>query len=193
MEVYLIRHTTPQIEKGICYGQSDILLADTFQKESSKLLEYLPDKIDTVYSSPSSRCMKLAELIKPDQKITQDKRLMEMNFGDWEMKKWDEIDKPELNKWMADFVNEKATGGECFEELHQRVKSFFNENMLEAPNAADSVAVITHGGVIRSVLCQVLEIPLRNAFKIPIDYGSITRINIDGKSCYQNIEYINKT
>ena len=31
MELILIRHTTPAIEKGICYGQSDLNVADSFE------------------------------------------------------------------------------------------------------------------------------------------------------------------
>ena len=190
MEVYLIRHTTPQIEKGICYGQSDIPLEETFNNDRQKLLQQLPDSVDAVYSSPSSRCVKLSAHIKSNQEIIHDKRLMEMNFGNWEMKKWDEINQEVLNEWMKDFVNVRIPNGENFIDLHKRVNEFMNE-LIKTDHK--NVAIITHAGVVRSVLCQILEIPLRNAFKIPIDYGGITKINIDKKSCYQNIEYINQT
>lgn len=34
MKIYLIRHTTPHIEKGICYGQTDLDVAETFNNEA---------------------------------------------------------------------------------------------------------------------------------------------------------------
>ena len=189
MEVYLIRHTTPQIEKGICYGQSDIPLVETFNTDAQKILQLLTYKVDAVFSSTLSRCVKLAELIKSNQKFTQDKRLLEMNFGDWEMKKWDTINQEVLNEWMKDFVNVRVPNGENFIDLNNRVNEFIDELIK---TDYKKVAIVTHAGVIRSVLCQILEIPLRNAFKIPIDYGGITKINIDKKSCYKSIGYINQ-
>src|ERR1700752_143379 len=99
MEVYLIRHTTPQIEKGICYGQSDIPLADTFNTESKELLDYLSISFDAVFSSPLGRCTQLARLINCEQEIIYDDRLKDMNFGNWEMTKWNEINQHILDEW----------------------------------------------------------------------------------------------
>jgi alpha-ribazole phosphatase len=191
MEIYLIRHTSPDpgFSKGICYGQSDIPLAETFHSETVKLLNHFPESFAAVYSSPMGRCFTLAELIRSKQQVITDKRLLEMNFGDWETKKWDEIDQGLLNEWMKDFVNTSVPNGENFLGLNDRVSGFMND--LAKMNY-EKVAIVTHAGVIRSVLCQVLEIPLRNAFKIPVDYGSISKITIDEKSCFQSIKYINK-
>lgn len=175
MEVYLIRHTTPQIEKGICYGQSDIPLSELFTNESEKLLRNLPDDIDIAYSSPLSRCYKLAELIKTKESIVPDKRLLELNFGDWEMKKWDEIEQQELNKWMQDFANIQVPNGESFIDLNNRVNNFIDELVKKNHKR---VAIVTHAGVIRSFIIKILEIPLKNAFKIPVDYSSVTKIDI---------------
>ncbi len=187
MEVYLIRHTTPKIEKGICYGQSDIPLADSFQTEAQKLLRDLPEKFDAVYSSPLSRCQKLSALIANNPKT--DERLLELNFGDLEMKKWDDINQEELNHWMQDFVNVKVPNGENFIELNNRVNDFIDGLLKES---SQKVAVVTHAGVIRCFVARILEIPLKNAFKIPVDYSSVTKLNISGDGCYSSVEYLNK-
>jgi len=187
MEIYLIRHTTPNIEKGICYGQSDIPLADSFNTEAEKLLEHLPKDFDTVYSSSLSRCEKLAASITNSVKI--DKRLCELNFGDWEMKKWDLVNQEELTHWMQDFVNVKVPNGENFIELNNRVNQFTDELLK---TELSKLAVVTHAGVIRCFVARILEIPLNNAFKIPVDYSSVTKLNISGDGCYSSIEYLNK-
>jgi len=87
MEVYLIRHTTPDISKEICYGQSDIELANTFHEEAEVILKGLPETLDRIYSSPLKRCLQLASLIS-HKEIEEVPQLQEMNFGDWELKPW---------------------------------------------------------------------------------------------------------
>ncbi len=41
MTIYLIRHTKVAVKPGICYGQSDVGLADSFNKEA----KIIQDKI----------------------------------------------------------------------------------------------------------------------------------------------------
>ena len=41
MEIYLVRHTTPAIEKGVCYGQTDLNVAETFEEEVELVLKNL--------------------------------------------------------------------------------------------------------------------------------------------------------
>src|SRR4028118_1276170 len=83
MEIYLIRHTTPLIEKGICYGQSDIPLADSFESEWEIIRQQLPKEMDCIYTSPLKRCWQLARKLEQHYQVPlfTDKRLMEMHFG----------------------------------------------------------------------------------------------------------------
>jgi len=190
VEIYLIRHTTPHIEKGICYGQSDIPLSPSFNNESDKLLRNIPDTIDVVYSSPLSRCYQLAQLIKTKGTIVTDKRLLEMNFGDWELKNWDAIEQQQLNSWMQDFVNVRVPNGESFIDLNDRVNYFMDELIKKNHKR---VIIVTHAGVIRSFVIRILEIPFKNAFKIPVDYSSVTKIDIDTDSGFSSIKMLNKS
>jgi alpha-ribazole phosphatase len=188
VEIYLIRHTTPEIEKGICYGQSDIRLAKSFQQEFKHLIKYLPSSIDAVYSSPLKRCYEMATLIKSEKLIT-DARLLELNFGDWEMKKWDVIEPFTLNKWMNDFVNTKVPNGENFLDLYTRVLNFIDELIKQS---SKKVVIITHAGAIRCFISFIMNIHLKNAFKINIDYASVTKIKIEADKNYNSIYYLNK-
>jgi alpha-ribazole phosphatase len=189
MEVYLIRHTTPQIEKGICYGQSNIPLTESFHSETHKLKTHLPELFDVVYSSPMSRCTKLAQFIHAKELFIPDKRLLEMNFGDWEMKKWDDLNQEVLNEWMKDFVSVRVPNGENFIDLNKRVNEFIDE--LIQTNYK-KIAIATHAGVIRCFVARVLEIPLNNAFKIPVDYSGITKIQLNVENCFSKVEYLNR-
>jgi len=178
MEVYLIRHTKPQIGKGICYGQTNIPLMKSFHKEAKVVATTLPKNIDIVFSSPLSRCMQLAKYI-PAKNFISDKRLLEMNFGDWEMEKWDAIDQTILSVWMKYFVTMRVPNGENFIDLYNRVNSFFNELTLRNYK---KVAIVTHAGVIRCLVAKLLELPYSESFTISVEYSSVKKLllNADG-------------
>ncbi|UII25897.1 alpha-ribazole phosphatase [Fulvivirga maritima] len=170
MEVYFIRHTTPQVAKGICYGQSDLDITDSFEAECRQLKPQLPEKFDTVYSSPLKRCTILAQQLT-SQVITDD-RLKEMNFGDWEMKKWDEIPNEPLDYWMEHFVTAKTPNGESMEGLHARVKEWWQS--IQVNDSKQKIAVVTHAGVIRIMHAHLNNIPLNKAFEnFNIGYGEV--------------------
>ena len=111
MEVILIRHTSVDVPPGVCYGQTDVPLKPTFEQEAAvtqeNLKAFLP--FDHVYTSPLTRCVRLATYCGyPDAE--RDKRIMEINFGSWEMKPFDRNDDPRLQEWYADYLNVAATG-----------------------------------------------------------------------------------
>jgi len=170
MEIFLVRHTTVKNCDNLCYGQSEVPLADTFQKEVEQIKNKIPIHcFDAVFSSPSERCTSLAAALNFNP-IFFNHHLLELNFGDWEQKKWNDINSKELNLWMSDFVNRKPPNGEKLLELFHRVKLFFDDLRKENYN---QVLIITHAGVIRCFLAYILEMPLKNIFKISIDYGQI--------------------
>lgn len=177
MNIYLIRHTTPAIEPGICYGQTDVAVSADFAAEAAGVRAKLPTSGDIlVYSSPLRRCLQLAQTIRRHSPVS-DPRLMEMDFGDWEGIRWDAIDSNALRHWGNHYVTEAPPQGESMQKLYQRCVGFYNE-LLACP--LPDVAVVTHGGVIRALLCHVLAISLNTAFTFQIDFGSVTQIHIEG-------------
>ena len=52
---------------------------------------------------------------------------MEINFGEWEMQRFDAISDPRLQEWFDDYFHVAATGGESFEDLYRRVAAFLDE------------------------------------------------------------------
>lgn len=171
VEIYLIRHTTPAVGKGICYGQADIPLAESFDMELDFIRDNIPAFFDAIYMSPSQRCTRLGKKLKGRHHLL-DKRLMEMNFGDWELKKWNEIDQDALNYWMADFVNRRVPQGESFAQVFGRVESFIEDLKREGLN---EIAIVAHAGVIRCFIARFANLPLKSTFHISVGYGSIQR------------------
>lgn len=186
MEIYVIRHTRVSIENGTCYGQFDVPLEATFLQDIADIKNKLPDDFDIIFSSPLKRCSLLAEHIS-SEKLVYNQSLMEMNFGTWENKTWDSIDQKLLNEWMDNFVSVKTPGGESLELLYERVIIFFEWLRTQKHK---KVALITHAGVIRCIWAYLLDIPLENIFKIPIDYGKGMIFNLGEE---KKLDHIKKT
>jgi len=166
MEVYVIRHTPVALGKNMCYGQSDVPLAASFDRDVEIYKNQLPTRFDKVYSSPSPRCKALVSALQYPN-VAFHNSLHELNFGDWENKDWNEINQTELNHWMNDFVNIKVPNGESLHELFLRVQLFFNKLRKKKHK---KVLIITHAGVIRCLWAYLLDIPLQNIFKLSVGY-----------------------
>ncbi|GAA0534033.1 alpha-ribazole phosphatase [Chitinophaga japonensis] len=177
MEIYLIRHTTPAIERGTCYGFSDLDVAHTFTEEAARIKQLLPAKPLTVYASPLQRCSKLARFLFEDN-FTTDHRLKELNFGDWEMQRWDDLGPDALQAWMDNYVYTRVPGGESYADLYARSLEIFREITARQTD----VALVTHHGVIRSLLAHAGNIPLERSFDLRVEYGRMARLHVkDGK------------
>ncbi len=177
MEIYVVRHTRPLGMEGTCYGHADIPVDETvFHQSANEILLSLPAAACAIYSSPLQRCSRLAAFVVQhkyaNQNIQYHPLLMELNFGDWENKKWNDIEPASLQLWMDDYVNVIVPGGENFIALHQRTAYFIEE--LKSSNY-QAVVVITHAGFIRSLSTHLLQTKLTDAFSIACDYGSVSR------------------
>jgi len=178
MEIYLVRHTETVCEKGICYGQSDVGIKEPYDAVFDSIITLLPQEA-VLYSSPLQRCTILAKHIQDNTQIkafAEDFRLMEMNFGDWEMKKWDAIPEDQLNPWMNDFVTIKVPNGESFIDLYDRVVRFLEEIRLE--QYSKPVIIVAHAGVIRSFLCKTNNLALKDAFQNKVDFGDVIKVEL---------------
>ena len=176
MEVYLIRHTSVDVAPGVCYGQTDVPLRPTFEAEAAVCNEQLQSfaPFDAVFTSPLSRCVRLATFCGYPDAI-RDRRIMEINFGAWEMKAFDEIQDSRLQEWYADALHVAATDGESFATQYERVSHFLDE-LKQQP--WQRVALFAHGGVLISAQIYAGLITPEEAFSALTPYGGIIRIEL---------------
>jgi alpha-ribazole phosphatase len=118
--------------------------------------------------------------------VISDARLQELNFGDWEGKRYDDIEADALQHWMDNFVTATPPNGENFEDLYRRAGDFWQDLLA---TEAEQVLVITHAGVIRALLARALNLPLANSFQLRVDSGSVHKLRQTDDYLY--IEYIN--
>ena len=189
MYIYLIRHTKTSTLKGLCYGQTDVELADSFLEEANQLQQKLPGLMPNslVFSSPLTRCVQLAERFS--RNLTIDPRLSELDFGDWESTRFDDLDVNVLQHWTDNFVNVAPPNGESFIDLCRRAGSFWQDVVQGVFPVSEQILIITHAGVIRALLAHILKLPPANAFQFRVDVGSVHKLqHLDN---YTYINYIN--
>ena len=166
-EIVFIRHSSLAVPRGICYGFSDIDVSNNFSTEAKwlkfNLTSFIPQLVVT---SPLKRCLKLSKEVfnKP---IKIEVNLKEVNYGNWEGKSWEDISVEGGNLWMYNNVNNCPPNGESFFQLKNRV-AYVVDELIESKE--DKIAVVCHGGVIRSVLSHLLNIPLENTRSFDIHY-----------------------
>jgi len=169
MKITLIRHTRVAVEPGICYGWSDVNVAPSFETEAGRVKASIAnERFDAVYSSPLSRCRKLAAFCDFPRPIL-DERLKELHFGNWEMQKWDEIDDPALQEWYNDWIHLPAGGAESYTDQCRRVAQFLDE--LRHSGHTDA-CIFTHRGVIACAMVYAGLCTVEESFNIDVDYGS---------------------
>ena len=172
MKIYFIRHTAVDVPAGVCYGQTDVPLKNSFEEEAGIVKEQLKNMSpDAVFSSPLSRCTGLADFCGFSNPQL-DNRLKELNFGDWEGVKWDETN---IDLWSADWINTPPPNGESFVQMYERIASFLEELKKET---YDTVFIFAHGGVISCVRIYFKQIDFSEAFESVPKYGEIVEFEL---------------
>ncbi len=194
MELMLVRHTEVGVPPGVVYGRTDVPLADSFQVEFVEVAErvnrFWPDGPTSIVSSPATRARLLAEHIHTTatptptptpRQLSFDERLLEIGFGAWEMRRWSELDRAQVDAWMADYVQVRPPHGdlpgENLTDLAQRVCGAVDDAIAAG---SERTLVVCHGAVIRVALATMLHMPLSKSFSLEIDKGSVSRIGFRG-------------
>ena len=141
---------------------------------------------DIVYSSPIKRALDTAHLLFDDTQIITDERIREMNFGPLEGQKIDEIPKAYQKAyhdlWCHPELSNGIPGGETYDEIEARVKSFLNDVVKES---YENVFIVTHGFCFTILMASILQLKREDYTKVNspvVDGCSETIINYqDGK------------
>ena len=168
MHLYLIRHPHPEVEPGLCYGRSDLSLIEDATICAARIAPLLPAAAP-VYSSPLKRCRQLADALSPTPYL--DPRLMELDFGAWEMLPWDAISPSALDAWAANPLHFKGHGGESAAELRARVAAFLDDHTDH-----DELVLVTHGGVMKACASLLLGLPTSEWMAMPFELATVTLI-----------------
>jgi alpha-ribazole phosphatase len=175
------------VAAGICYGQTDLGLAESASAAAERLRDLLPQR-RRVISSPLQRCRALAEALSTT--VETEPRLLEINFGDWEGLAWDEIPRRELDAWAAAPFEHVPPGGESAAAMAARVIAFAAD-LVAAAGAANTAATIdradladlelvlvAHQGPLRVLLAHWLDLPHASWLKLHLDFAASSCIEL---------------
>lgn len=167
--IYLVRHDQVNA-KGQCYGQSDLEAAVDYTTSAEKLLCQLPASPDYIVTSPLKRCAQLALACFPQQHININDELKELNFGDWELKRWGDIERSQIDQWSATPTNFQFPNGESLAQFDQRVQQMYHALQQQTGDCC----VFTHAGVIRRMLALHADEPWQDWLQQPVPFASVT-------------------
>lgn len=187
MKCYLVRHGQTEWNQSHRFqGWLDIGLDQIGILQSQMLARYFSQiPIDYIFSSDLSRALKTAQQInqKLDCRMTLSSGLREMNVGNWEGKTWEEIEvefKDDLNQDDAQLFGLTISGGESLLGFQKRVVETFMQIIEKHPN--NELLIVTHGGVIRVLLCHLLGYDLSQRDLLKVENGSITTLDVLDKN-----------
>lgn len=178
MRLFLVRHPRPQVEPGVCYGRSDLPLAEEAAACAARLRALLPEAAP-VFSSPLARCRQLAEVLHPAPVF--DERLREADFGRWEMQSWDAIDRSALDAWAADPLHYAGHGGESVAQLQARAVACAREIGARHGEAV----LVVHAGIMKVLAAMLGSVPAPEWLELSFACGTASLIE-DGRLVWHN-------
>ncbi len=153
-------------------------LDENGEREALSIANRLSEtKLDVVVSSPLSRAHKTAQAIARAQQSTTvqiSEALIDIDFGVWEGISLVEAQRRfpheyEVWKYRPDIVN--IPGAETLADVRRRLDTVLKDVYNESKSA--SVALVTHGSIIKVLLCIFLGIDNSHFWRIKQDNAAI--------------------
>jgi probable phosphomutase (TIGR03848 family) len=135
--------------------------------------------ISALYSSPLERALQTAGPIAERKGLHVEQRegLNEIDFGDWTGKQLGELQP--LTEWQNFNTYRSGTripGGETMQEVLARALNDLAE--LAKLHSRSMVGVVSHGDVLRSLICHFLGVSLDLMLRLEIEPASVSIVEL---------------
>jgi len=177
----LVRHGETELNSSERYwGRTDVTLSAAGLRQAERLRDRLAtEKLNAVYSSDLRRASLTADTIASRHKleVITCPELREIDFGQLEGLTFDQIGRlyPEVTRlWMERSPELKYPDGESIYQLNNRVSDFMRR--LEKHANEETILIVAHSGVLRTLACQLLGIEPQHRWQIRLDLASLTVI-----------------
>lgn len=184
-KIYFIRHCEAMGNVNrVFQGHTDSDISPRGGKQLECLSDRFKDfKFDNIYSSPLIRAYKTAMAVAGDKNIEVIKRenLIELYGGFVENQKFEKIfsENPDLaDIWHNRPQDFAPRDGEPMRNGYERI---WQETLsLAGENKGKTIAVATHGGVIRLLLCRLFFHDIERLIEVPwSENTAVTLIEFD--------------
>lgn len=180
--IFLLRHGEPEAAaRGRCYGKLDVGLSPEGRAQVVRAAELLRDvSLAAIYASPRRRTVESAALVRhpghPAPVLDPD--WAEIDFGAFEGLRYEEVERrypAEFAQWMREPTAVRFPGGESHADLRRRCAAAHER--LQARHRHANVLVVTHGGVIRTRIADLLGMPPENLFRLDVSYAALSCVD----------------
>ncbi len=184
LRLFLIRHgETEWNRQKRLQGHSNIKLSSKGLRQAKNLVAHFPfPHVDAIYSSDLARAVETASIIadKLDLSVKKMTDLREMNYGDWEGRRIDELateSSREFGRFFTDPERCQPPRGETFLECQARLMIGIRYIIAEHEN--QNVVVVSHGAAIRLIIGAALDMPIHRLWAISQSNTAINILRVD--------------
>lgn len=180
--ILLLRHGETQWNRERrVMGDADVALSATGRDQCLAVAELLRGfGVDSIVTSPLRRAAETADIVadRLGLPVEADARLVEVRFGDWQGLTYEEVaSDPRYRAFARDPASVATPGGETARDVQERAF-----DAASATRDGSVTLLVTHGDLIRTVLCRFLGAPLEAYRRIRIDNCGLSRTRIVSSS-----------
>jgi phosphoserine phosphatase len=191
--VLLMRHgETVWNREGRVMGTRPVRLSDEgrIQIRAAAMLAkaFRPELIVT---SPLVRARESASILAAELEgvtVLEDERLQEVRYGHWEGMTYDKLLQDEhYRRYREEPLELPTPGGEKISEVQQRGVAALTETV--AANHGKRILFMSHGDIIRTILCHFMNLRLQNFRRLRVDNGALSAVDIAGD--FAEVKFVN--
>jgi len=181
LELHFLRHAQTEVPPGTLVGSTEVDLSARGEAQADRVAQRLPEGFCCL-CSPMRRCRQTLEKLQRRGVATDvrfDERLREMDFGDWEMQTFAEISAGgvPMEAWM-EYHHFCFPGGESVAHFKARLEDFLSELQAQKKKENKKILVLSHGGVIRTLLCLALGLDIKKYLLFEVDFASWSTLSL---------------
>jgi phosphoserine phosphatase len=148
-------------------------------------------KPELIITSPLIRARQSAEIVAAGiggVAVSEDPQLAEVQYGRWEGMVYDDlVDDPEYAKYRVDPLTLPTPGGETIVQVQSRGVEAVRRAI--AANPGRRILFVSHGDIIRTVLCKLMGLELEHFRRIRVDNATFSGVQLVGD--FAEVKFLN--
>ena len=190
--VFLLRHGETAWNKlGRVMGRTQVPLGADGIQQIQKIAPLVATlELDGIYTSPLRRAVQTAKVVAAETKlpIRKNEGLNEIAYGEWAGRYFEDLIDDELyHRFIKSPAKTLLPGGETISDVQRRGLKVIDEAAQKVPGGR--FLFVSHGDVIRAILCHYMKLPLHEYRRLRVDNGSLSALQTDRR--WAEIKYIN--
>ncbi|NOQ93522.1 MAG: histidine phosphatase family protein [Methylophaga sp.] len=136
-----------------------------------------------IVTSPLQRCHAFAEEISSQLSLPLEvnKQFQEVNFGQWDGQLLTDLYGSDDAEKLIQFIQSPSTitppNGEAYNDFETRIMTAWQSLLTSLhEDKIEHCLLVTHGGVIRTIISNILGYPSTNLFRLEVPYACLSRI-----------------